>query len=101
MGSAALATSLSLQGDDEGYEPLNTVITALPNGQQLLTGLFKDTGRKSRRNRPFRIVIHDGFYRGELGVYLWKELNLQVRYALRHNTGEINIIVPMTISTNG
>jgi hypothetical protein len=45
-------------------------------------------------DRPFRIVIHDGFYHAKLGVYSWQELNLQVRYTLRHETGEINIALP-------
>ena len=92
MRTDTTAPAGSLRGTD-GYMPVDVRVTSLAGGQELLTGFFKDTGPRQLPDRPFRIVIHDGFYT-KLGVYSWQELNLQVRYTLRHDTGEINIEVP-------
>ena len=93
MRTDTTAPAGSLRGTD-GYMPVDVRVTSLAGGRELLTGFFKDTGPQQLPDRPFRIVIHDGFYHSKLGVYTWQELNLQVRYTLRHDTGEINIVVP-------
>jgi len=74
--------------------PVDVRLSSLAGGRELLTGFFRDTGPQQLPDRPFRIVIHDGFYHAKLGVYTWQELNLQVRYTLRHDTGEIDIVAP-------
>ena len=93
MSTDTTVPAKSLRGTD-GYMPVDVRVTSLAGGQELLTGFFKDTGPRHLPDRPFRIVIHDGFYHAKLSVYSWQELNLQVRYTLRPDTGEINIVVP-------
>lgn len=94
------ASAGNLRGTD-GYMPFDVRVTSLAGGQELLTGFFKDIGPRHLPDRPFRIVIHDGFYHAKLGVYSWQELNLQVRYTLRHDTGEIDIVVPRGYAAPG
>jgi hypothetical protein len=85
---------VGLRGWD-GYVPCDLNVIAVAANRELLTGFYKDAGPQHRPDRPFRIVIHSGFNHPELGFYYWQELNLQVRYALRHGQGEINITVPL------
>jgi hypothetical protein len=95
MVTTPRATATRLEGCD-GYEPFGVEVTQLPNGRQLLLGCFRDFGPKRRSPRAFRILIHTGFEHRELGCYLWQELNLQIRYALRYYAGDIDIVVPWT-----
>ena len=78
MSTDTTTSAGSLRGTD-GYMPFDVRVTSLAVGQELLTGVFKDTGSRHLPDRPFRIVIHDGFYHAKLGVYSWRELNLQMR----------------------
>ena len=86
MSTDTTVPAKSLRGTD-GYMPVDVRVTSLAGGQELLTGFFKDTGPRHLPDRPFRIVIHDGFYHAKLGVYSWRELNLQVRYTLQARCG--------------
>ena len=89
----------ALHGSD-GYEPFELRVTPLAGGQELLTGVFKDIGRRRLPDRPFQVVIHGGFHHAKLGTFYWQELNLQVRYTLRHTAGEIRIVVPRAAATS-
>ena len=92
------ARAIRLEGCD-GYEPSGVEVTKLPNGRQVLVGCFRDFGPQRRNPRAFRILIHSGFEHRQLGPYLWQELNLQIRYALRHYAGDIDIVVPWADET--
>ena len=98
MVTTPRATKTRLEGCD-GYEPSGVEVTLLANGRQLLVGCFRDFGPKRRNPRAFRILIHSGFEHRELGRYLWQELNLQIRYALRNYAGDIDIVVPWADET--
>jgi hypothetical protein len=76
-----------------GWVATDLEIVPLPNDQELLKGRFKNP-ELHHPHRPFRIVIHRGFHDPDTGFYLWQELKLQIRYALRHGTGDIDITVP-------
>jgi hypothetical protein len=67
MSTDTTASAASVRGTD-GYMPFDVRVTSLAGGQELLTGFFKDTGPRHLPDRPFRIVIHDGFYHAKLGV---------------------------------
>ena len=101
-GSMAPSThsAYDLLGKGAGHAPIRLEVLPLPDGRELLTGFFRTEGGRGQL-RPFRIVIHPRFHDPQLGVYLWQELNLQIRYALRHQTGEIDITVPQTMTGAG
>lgn len=75
-----------LRGDGSGFNPRNIMVTALPGRRELLTGVFRDdgVGSTSRPDRPFRIVIPNGFQ-------AWHSLNAEVFYALRSDAREVII----------
>lgn len=78
-------SSTMLRGDDRGYNPREIRVAVLPNGRELITGVFRDDGRIDnalrRPDRQFRILVPPAFE-------AWWDLNTHVFRALRANTAE-------------
>jgi hypothetical protein len=73
------------------YNPRNIVVTRLPNGRELLTGMFRDDGVREDTetrspDRPFGIAI-------PLGFDAWQSLNTRIFYALKSAKRGIDISI--------
>lgn len=80
------AAETMLRGDGSGYNPREIRATLLPDGIELISGVFRDdgVGSTNRADRPFRIFLPAGFE-------AWQHLNSLIFSALHSSASEIVI----------